>query len=72
MEHSTQQVSFEELAQELSPALLRYLLRLAGDQAVADDERAVKGKKRTVIEVPAELVPMIRAIIAQFKPARKT
>ena len=37
MGHSTQQASFEKLAQELSPALLRYLRRLVGDQAVADD-----------------------------------
>jgi RNA polymerase sigma-70 factor (ECF subfamily) len=37
MGHSTQQASFEKLAQELSPALVRYLRRLVGDQAVADD-----------------------------------
>lgn len=37
MEHSTQQVSFEKLAEDLSPALLSYLQRLVGDQAVADD-----------------------------------
>ena len=37
MEHSAQQVLFEKLAEDLSPALLRYLRRLVGDQAVADD-----------------------------------
>ena len=34
MEHD---ISFPELAQELSPPLLRYLERYAGDRAVADD-----------------------------------
>lgn len=34
MEHD---VSFPELVQELSPALLRYLERYAGDRAVAED-----------------------------------
>ncbi len=34
MEHD---VSFPDLAQELSPALLRYLERYAGDRAVAED-----------------------------------
>jgi RNA polymerase sigma-70 factor (ECF subfamily) len=37
MEHSRQQVSFEDLAQKLSQPLLRYLRRFVGDQAVADD-----------------------------------
>lgn len=37
MAHSTQQASFEKLAQTLSQPLLRYLQRLVGDQAVADD-----------------------------------
>lgn len=37
MEDSPRELSFEKIAQELSPALLRYLRRLAGEQAVADD-----------------------------------
>ncbi len=37
MEHSTQQLSFEQLATELSPILLRYLRRYVGDRTVADD-----------------------------------
>lgn len=37
MEHSTQQLSFDLLATELSPVLLRYLHRYVGDRTVADD-----------------------------------
>ncbi|MBI4522199.1 MAG: RNA polymerase sigma factor [Deltaproteobacteria bacterium] len=37
MKQSAQPVSFEKLAEDLSLPLLRYLRRLVGDQAVADD-----------------------------------
>lgn len=37
MEHSELKPSFEQLAQELSPALLRYLQRYVGNRTVADD-----------------------------------
>lgn len=37
MANSTDLVSFEKLAQDLSPPLLRYLQRMVGDPAVADD-----------------------------------
>ena len=41
------------------------------EEAVAEDEAAFKGKGRTVIEVPAELMPVIREIIAQYKATAK-
>jgi RNA polymerase sigma-70 factor (ECF subfamily) len=37
MEDSPQQLSFEELAQQISQPLLRYLQRYVGDRAAADD-----------------------------------
>ncbi len=37
MSHSTQQLSFDEIAENLSPTLLRYLRRLVGEEAIADD-----------------------------------
>lgn len=37
MEHSAQQASFQEVAQELSQPLLRYLNRYVGDREAADD-----------------------------------
>ena len=41
-------------------------------EAVAEDERAFKGNRQTVVQVPAELMPIIRDIIAQFKTAPKS
>jgi hypothetical protein len=42
------------------------------EEAVAEDERAFKERGRTVVEVPAELMPVIREIIAQHIAAAKT
>jgi hypothetical protein len=36
------------------------------DEAVAEDERAFE-KGQTVIEVPAELMPVIREVLAQYE-----
>jgi len=40
--------------------------RQTEEEAVAEDERAFKKGERTVVEVPAELMPVIREIIAQY------
>ncbi|MBM3127768.1 MAG: hypothetical protein FJ009_03935 [Chloroflexi bacterium] len=40
-------------------------------QAVTEDERAFKSKRRAVIQVPVELLPVIREIVAQYKPTGK-
>jgi hypothetical protein len=37
------------------------------EDAVAEDERAFKSRRRAVIEVPVELLPLIREIIAQHQ-----
>ncbi len=37
MSHSTPEAAFEKLAHELSPSLLRYLRRLIGEEALAQD-----------------------------------
>jgi hypothetical protein len=42
------------------------------EEAAAEDEALFKNKKRTVIEVPAELIPVIREIIAQYKVTART
>lgn len=42
------------------------------EEAVAEDERAFKERGRTVIEVPVELVPVIREVIAQYQARVKT
>ena len=40
------------------------------DEAVDEDERAFE-KGQTVIEVPAELMPVIREVIAQYEARAK-
>jgi hypothetical protein len=37
------------------------------EEAITEDERAFKGKGRTVVEIPVELMPVIREIIAQYE-----
>ncbi len=37
------------------------------EEAVAEDEKAFKSRDRTVMEVPVELVPVIREVIAQYE-----
>ena len=37
------------------------------EEAVAEDERAFEERSRTVIEVPVELMPVIREVIAQYE-----
>lgn len=37
------------------------------EEAITEDEKAFKGKGRTMMEVPIELVPVIREVIAQYE-----
>lgn len=39
------------------------------EEAVAEDEAAFEALGQTVMEVPTELVPAIRELIAKHKPA---
>ena len=37
------------------------------EEAVAEDERAFGERDRTVVEIPVELMPVIREVIAQYE-----
>ena len=37
------------------------------DDAVAEDERAFEERGRTLVEIPVELMPFIREVIAQYE-----
>ena len=37
------------------------------DEAVAEDEAAYEDRKQSLVEVPVELVPEVRALIARHK-----
>jgi hypothetical protein len=39
------------------------------EEAVAEDEAALEGTTGTVMEVPTELVPTVRELIAKYKKA---
>jgi len=56
--------------------VLSHYEKQTDEQAVAEDESAFKSMRRAVIEVPVELIPVIREIIAQYNPtvsiARRT
>lgn len=41
------------------------------EEAVAEDERAFESRERTVVEIPSELIPVIREVIAQYEASRR-
>jgi activator of 2-hydroxyglutaryl-CoA dehydratase len=51
--------------------VLSHYEKQTDEEAAAEDEAAFEGKGRTVIEVPFELMPVIREIIAQYKAAAR-
>jgi len=42
------------------------------EEAVAEDEAALEDSTQAVVEVPRELVPAIRELIAKHKESRRT
>ena len=51
--------------------VLSHYEKQTDEEAAAEDEAAFKGKGQTVIEVPFELMPVIREVIAQYKAAAR-
>jgi hypothetical protein len=51
--------------------VLSHYEKQTDEEAAAEDEAAFMGKGRTVIEVPFELMPVIREVIAQYKAATR-
>jgi hypothetical protein len=41
------------------------------EEATAEDEAALRGEGQTVIEVPVELMPVIRELIGQYQTQAK-
>lgn len=52
--------------------VLSHYEKQTAEEATAEDEAIFKSEKRTVIEVPTELIPVIREIIAQYTAAART
>ncbi|MFQ5632274.1 MAG: hypothetical protein ACE5I1_26185, partial [bacterium] len=51
--------------------LLAYYERQSEEEAVAEDEAAFEDKTQTFMEIPNELVPEIRELIAQYQNGNK-
>jgi type II secretory pathway component PulC len=49
--------------------VLAYYESQSEEEAVAEDEAAFEAAGQTVIEVPSEIVPAIRELIAKYKAA---
>ena len=54
-----------EWDEEKSLRVIAYYERRSEDQALAEDEAAFQGQSQTLMEVPSELVPVIRQLIAR-------
>ncbi|HLG13956.1 MAG TPA: hypothetical protein VJH03_05420 [Blastocatellia bacterium] len=52
-------------------SVLSFYERQTEEEAVAEDEAAFQNNERTIIEVPRELLPVIREIIARHQATRK-
>jgi hypothetical protein len=55
-------------AQRVRSVLSHYETQ-SDEEAVAEDEAALEGTVGTVMEVPTELVPKVRELIAKYKKA---
>jgi len=51
--------------------VLEHYEQQTDEQAVAEDEAAFEDSNQTVMEVPRELVPTIRELIAKHKRSRR-
>ncbi len=51
--------------------VLEHYEQQTDEQAVAEDEAAFEDATQTVMEVPRELVPAIRELIAKHKESRR-
>jgi len=52
--------------------VLAHYEALTDEEAAAEDEAAFQGKEQTVIEVPVELMPVIRELIGQYQAQTHT
>ena len=51
--------------------VLLYYEKQSEEETVAEDEAALGQPGETVVEVPHELVPKVRQLLAQYKAAKK-
>jgi hypothetical protein len=52
--------------EERTQRILTYYETQTAEDAVAEDEAVFEKREKTLIEVPAELVPTVRALLARY------
>lgn len=50
--------------------VLAHYEKQSDEEAVIEDERTLTEKQSVTVQVPVELMPLIREILAQYKPTR--
>ncbi|HZQ09549.1 MAG TPA: hypothetical protein VFD70_23430 [Anaerolineae bacterium] len=50
--------------------VLAHYEKQSADEAAIEDDQAFNRKEGVVVEVPRELMPLIREILAQYKPTQ--
>jgi hypothetical protein len=52
-------------------ALLTYYEAQTEDEAVAEDEAIFENSSQTVMEIPRELIPIVRELIANYQSSKE-
>ncbi len=50
--------------------VLAHYEKQSEEQAIHEDEAAFKGRRNAVVQIPIELMPLVREIIARFESTR--
>jgi hypothetical protein len=51
--------------------VIEYYENQTDEEAFAEHERALKKHRETLVEVPVELLPLVRELIAKFRQSRE-
>ncbi len=52
--------------------VIEYYKSQTDDEAAAEHERALEKQKETLIDVPVELLPLVRELIAKYQQSRES
>ena len=51
--------------------VIEYYKSQSDEEALAEHERALERQKETLVDVPVELLPLVRELIAKFRESRE-
>jgi len=55
-----------------SARIIEYYESQTDDQALAEQKHALEKQKETLVDVPVELLPFVRELIAKFRESRES